>query len=49
MYNKLRQQYSAQAQEYHKRGMSAAAMYYSSEVNIFARFYLPLSSLHSVN
>lgn len=37
LYNKLRQQYSTQAQEYHRRGMSAAAMYYTSEVNLFRR------------
>lgn len=37
MYNRFRQQYSAQAQEYQRRGMSAAAMYYSSEV--FILFY----------
>lgn len=39
LYNKLRQQYSTQAQEYHQRGMSAAAMYYSSESRRYAELY----------
>ncbi|XP_057378037.1 uncharacterized protein LOC130700002 [Daphnia carinata] len=39
LYNKLRQQYSMQAQEYHQRGMSAAAMYYSSESRRYAELY----------